>query len=586
MFSKIYCYVFVFTMFLSPLHASEDISSSQKAEESLLNDPAFYSMSLGQMCQAMDKCKDRCSPLKPVPSPCPPKTKSYTISISSAATVGMTGFLCYWYDYSDISSVFTVVSQSFLLSQLLAEPLKKIGFTGINRIRGLITGSDFLSYEGSYNRECLYKFENLKETIQLLPKDTEEQAERKDYACKALAYLEKEITKKLSSDISFSPQEFASQIAQENFNFIQGLWTFLKLPANKKDLAFLQGERIKRIQHIQSMYESDPRVVDGISEITAYAFRLSKSIELPAAKRVFYFSGPPGVGKTVLANAIACALNIPIVKLNFKDLDSYEGHYSRTGWEALRQFEKPKSQTLSFSEAYDQCGEKSTVQILLVDEFDKILNDYSQGDQYRKFFLDFCSSDTSVVRLNDLGVDFPISSNIIIFTGNIPKDKLHTDIADRLYEIPFSGMKSENKRKIANKVCRSMFSEAPTSSEEEIISREIDLLLRENKDPGVRKITIEASSLGNRLNAERLGFDFKKEESEEEESEEELGGGASSLQEKMHQKEVCGSNQERLLKDLSISLGLSIGENVGNRLEPVLTRIEQAISSSRKAKED
>lgn len=190
---------------------------------------------------------------------------------------------------------------------------------------------------------------------------------------------------------------------------------------NKRFLSDLTNRiRHMRAQLLSAVYGQD-HVVHAFAEGMFAAEVLAASDEKRKRPRaIFVFVGPPGVGKTYLAEQAAAALSIPYKRF---DMSSYADHQSYMG---LVGFEKSyhgaKTGTLT------SFVKKNPHSILLFDEIEKAhLNTIN-------LFLQIMDAG----RLNDRYLDEDISfkDTVIVFTSNAGKSLYEGEAKDNAAGIP------------------------------------------------------------------------------------------------------------------------------------------------------
>lgn len=173
--------------------------------------------------------------------------------------------------------------------------------------------------------------------------------------------------------------------------------------------------------------------------------------------------GPPGVGKTKAAKAVADALNAPFrsIKIGGKTLAEIEGDESNPGLllEALMS-------------ARNRSGKNGKNSVIFFDELDRALGMSERGSNYgsgRKgkmsygdvsaaiipFLLELFESETQTFYSPYLRMDVDISDILFIAAGNVDWDAMLKDaetkdkaLKDRFEFVPFKGYSPEFKLKV------------------------------------------------------------------------------------------------------------------------------------------
>jgi len=305
------------------------------------------------------------------------------------------------------------------------------------------------------NKEYFLK-EQLKEIQQELGVDTQREEEVADFRAKIDALKPhmqedafKEISKQLDRFARMHPDSSDANVLQTYLEWVLEL-PFGKLTKQNLSIAKVADELDKDHYSLEKPKE---RIVEFFSVRELADLRGIKNKENSGA--ILCFAGPPGVGKTSLANSIAAALGRPLVRIalgGLEDVNELRGH-RRTYVGAM-----PGRLVQGLIEA------KSMDPVIVLDEIDKVgrsmrgdptaalleILDPEQNTKYRDYYLNFnidLSKAIFIATANDVGrIPAPLRDRMefIGLNSYTPKEKF--EIAKR-YLIPQELKKHALKRR-------------------------------------------------------------------------------------------------------------------------------------------
>ncbi len=328
------------------------------------------------------------------------------------------------------------------------------------------------------NKEYFLK-EQLKEINKELGVDVQREEEIEEFR-KRLKTLKphlledayKEIEKQLSRFSRMHPESADASQIQTYLEYV------FELPFDKLSNKILQVKEVQErldLDHF-SLKEPKERIVEFFS-----VRQLAQQREITldgSAGTILCFSGPPGVGKTSLANSIAKALERPLVRIalgGLEDVNELRGH-RRTYVGAM-----PGRLVQGFITA------KSMNPVVVLDEIDKVgrghrgdptsvlleILDPEQNKEYRDYYLNF---------------DIDLSKAIFIATAN-DVAQIPAPLRDRMEFIEVSSYTPNEKLEIAKQylIPQELKKHALNRDEFEITDKALKLLIDEyTREPGVR----------------------------------------------------------------------------------------------------
>ncbi len=219
------------------------------------------------------------------------------------------------------------------------------------------------------------------------------------------------------------------------------------------------------------------------------------------ASPIICLVGPPGVGKTTLANSIANSLNKKFAKISvggLNDSSQLNGH-RRT---------YIGSSPGRIIESIKKCGSNNP--LILIDEVDKMVNDY-KGDpasilldildvEQNKFFID-----------NYIEEPFDLSNVMFILTAN-NEEKIPAELLDRLEIIKLSSYTEIEKIDISKKyLLPKIYKDYLLKAKDIKISNEIILKIIRyyTKEAGVRELARLLDKIIRKILVEKDNKDFE-----------------------------------------------------------------------------
>ncbi len=341
------------------------------------------------------------------------------------------------------------------------------------------------------NKEYFLK-EQLKEIQQELGMDTQREEEIAAFREKIEALKPhmqedafKEISKQLDRFARMHPDSSEAHVVQSYLEWV------LELPFGKLNTKNLSVEKVSAEldRDHYSLKKPKERIVEFFSVRELAQLRGIKQKE--AGGVILCFAGPPGVGKTSLANSIATALGRPLVRIalgGLEDVNELRGH-RRTYVGAM-----PGRLVQGLIEA------KSMDPVIVLDEIDKVgrsmrgdptaalleILDPEQNSKYRDYYLNFnidLSKAIFIATANDVGrIPAPLRDRMefIGLNSYTPKEKF--EIAKR-YLIPQELKKHALKRRefsISDKALKILIDEYTREAGVRNLRRRIASLMRKS----------------------------------------------------------------------------------------------------------
>jgi ATP-dependent Lon protease len=341
------------------------------------------------------------------------------------------------------------------------------------------------------NKEYFLK-EQLKEIQQELGMDTqreEEIATFREKIAKLKPHMQedafKEISKQLDRFARMHPESADANVLQSYLEWV------LELPFGKLTKQNLSVKKVsdELDKDHYSLEKPKERIVEFFSVRELAELRGIKQKETSGA--ILCFAGPPGVGKTSLANSIATALGRPLVRIalgGLEDVNELRGH-RRTYVGAM-----PGRLVQGLIEA------KSMDPVIVLDEIDKVgrsmrgdptaalleILDPEQNSKYRDYYLNFnidLSKAIFIATANDVGrIPAPLRDRMefIGLNSYTPKEKF--EIAKR-YLIPQELKKHALKRRefsISDKALKLLIDEYTREAGVRNLRRRIAGLMRKS----------------------------------------------------------------------------------------------------------
>jgi len=363
------------------------------------------------------------------------------------------------------------------------------------------------------NKEYFLK-EQLKEIQQELGVDTQREEEIASFREKVEALKPhmqedafKEISKQLDRFARMHPDSGDANVLQTYLEWVLEL-PFGKLTKQNLSVAKVSAELDKDHYSLEKPKE---RIVEFFSVRELAELRGIKQKETGGV--ILCFAGPPGVGKTSLANSIATALGRPLVRMalgGLEDVNELRGH-RRTYVGAM-----PGRLVQGLIEA------KSMDPVIVLDEIDKVgrsmrgdptaalleILDPEQNSKYRDYYLNFnidLSKAIFIATANDVGrIPAPLRDRMefIGLNSYTPKEKF--EIASR-YLIPQELKKHALKRRefsISDKALKILIDEYTREAGVRNLRRKIAGLMRKSarkllEDSSKDKVTITKKNLEN-----------------------------------------------------------------------------------------
>jgi len=363
------------------------------------------------------------------------------------------------------------------------------------------------------NKEYFLK-EQLKEIHQELGMDTQREEEVADYRekleklkSKMSEDTHKEIAKQLDRFARMHPESAESQVVQ---SYLEWVFEIPFSKVSKKSLSVKEVEKELDKDHY-SLEKPKERIVEFFSVRELAALRGVKKNDIEGV--ILCFAGPPGVGKTSLANSIATALGRPLVRIalgGLEDVNELRGH-RRTYVGAM-----PGRVVQGLIEA------KSMDPVIVLDEIDKVgrsmrgdptaalleILDPEQNSNYRDYYLNFnidLSKAIFIATANDVGrIPAPLRDRMefIGLNSYTPKEKF--EIARR-YLIPQELKKHALKQRefsISDKALKILIDEYTREAGVRNLRRKIASLMRKSakkllEEKRINKIEITKKNLKN-----------------------------------------------------------------------------------------
>jgi ATP-dependent Lon protease len=361
------------------------------------------------------------------------------------------------------------------------------------------------------NKEYFLK-EQMKEIQQELGMDTQREEEIAAFREKIEALKPhmnedafKEISKQLDRFARMHPESAEAQTVQSYLEWV------LELPfgkVSKKSLSVHDVSSELDKDHY-SLEKPKERIVEFFSVRELAMLRGIKAKETGGV--ILCFAGPPGVGKTSLANSIATALGRPLVRMargGLEDVNELRGH-RRTYVGAM-----PGRVVQGLIEA------KSMDPVIVLDEIDKVgrsmrgdptaalleILDPEQNSRYRDYYLNFnidLSKAIFIATANDVGrIPAPLRDRMefIGLNSYTPKEKF--EIAKR-YLIPQELKKHALKRRefsISDKALKILIDEYTREAGVRNLRRRIAQLMRKS----ARKLLEDSSKNTIRISRKNL----------------------------------------------------------------------------------
>ena len=341
------------------------------------------------------------------------------------------------------------------------------------------------------NKEYFLK-EQLKEIQQELGMDTQREEEIANFREKVEALKPhmqedafKEINKQLNRFARMHPDSADANVLQSYLEWVLEL-PFGKLTKKSLSVGDVSSELDKDHYSLEKPKE---RIVEFFSVRELAMLRGIKQKETGGV--ILCFAGPPGVGKTSLANSIATALGRPLVRMalgGLEDVNELRGH-RRTYVGAM-----PGRLVQGLIEA------KSMDPVIVLDEIDKVgrsmrgdptaalleILDPEQNSKYRDYYLNFnmdLSKAIFIATANDVGrIPAPLRDRMefIGLNSYTPKEKF--EIAKR-YLIPQELKKHALKRRefsISDKALKMLIDEYTREAGVRNLRRRIAGLMRKS----------------------------------------------------------------------------------------------------------
>lgn len=341
------------------------------------------------------------------------------------------------------------------------------------------------------NKEYFLK-EQLKEIQQELGMDTQREEEIANFREKVAALKPhihedafKEISKQLDRFARMHPDSADANVLQSYLEWVLEI-PFGKL--TKKNLSVKDVSTELDKDHY-SLEKPKERIVEFFSVRELAALRGLNQKETGGV--ILCFAGPPGVGKTSLANSISTALGRPLVRMvlgGLEDVNELRGH-RRTYVGAM-----PGRLVQGLIEA------KSMDPVIVLDEVDKVgrsmrgdptaalleILDPEQNSKYRDYYLNFnidLSKAIFIATANDVGrIPAPLRDRMefIGLNSYTPKEKF--EIAKR-YLIPQELKKHALKRRefsISDKALKTLIDEYTREAGVRNLRRRIAGLMRKS----------------------------------------------------------------------------------------------------------
>ncbi len=337
------------------------------------------------------------------------------------------------------------------------------------------------------NKEYFLK-EQIKEINKELGVDAQREEEIEEFRKKAealKAYVEedtyKEITKQLNRFTRMHPDSADSAQIQSYLE-----WVF-ELPFGKMTEKGLKVSEVKKAldnDHF-SLEKPKERIVEFFS-VRELAEQREVTLE-GSSGTILCFSGPPGVGKTSLANSIAKALGRPLVRIalgGLEDVNELRGH-RRTYVGAM-----PGRLVQGLITA------KSMDPVIVLDEIDKVGRS-NRGDPTSALLEILDPEQNSAYRDHYLNFNIDLSKSIFIATAN-EIGQIPAPLRDRMEFISVSSYTPGEKFEIAKQylIPQELKKHALKEEEFEITAKALKVLIDEyTREPGVRGLRRKIAGL-------------------------------------------------------------------------------------------
>ncbi|MCD6433256.1 MAG: endopeptidase La, partial [Sulfurimonas sp.] len=290
------------------------------------------------------------------------------------------------------------------------------------------------------NREYFLK-EQLKQIQKELGADTAREEEIEEYRTKCEAKKEKmgeeaykEINKQIERFSRMHPDSSDSSMTQTYLDWV------LEIPFGD------ESKKALKIYDVQKQLDEDHFSLKKPKERIVEYFAVKELLELRgiahenSAGAILCFSGPPGVGKTSLANSIATALKRPLVRIalgGLEDVNELRGH-RRTYVGAM-----PGRITQGLIDA------KKMNPVIVLDEIDKVSRS-QRGDPTAALLEILDPEQNSSFRDYYLNFNIDLSNVIFIATAN-DVGRIPAPLRDRMEFITISSYTPQEKFEIAKR---------------------------------------------------------------------------------------------------------------------------------------